>query len=63
MNGTLVMESKDPFDFQGLSVSAQSGMMDIVPLLLISQPRCLISISDMPKRSPTVWRLKLQLHT
>ena len=29
MNGTLVMESKDPFEFQGLSVSAQSGVMNI----------------------------------
>jgi iron complex outermembrane recepter protein len=29
MNGTLVMQSKDPFEFQGLSVSAQSGMMNI----------------------------------
>jgi iron complex outermembrane receptor protein len=29
MNGTLVMESKDPFEYQGLSISAQSGMMNI----------------------------------
>ena len=29
MNGTLVMQSKDPFQFQGLSVSAQSGVMNI----------------------------------
>jgi iron complex outermembrane receptor protein len=29
MNGTLVMQSKDPFEYQGLSVSAQSGMMNI----------------------------------
>jgi iron complex outermembrane recepter protein len=29
MNGTLVMQSKDPFEDQGLSVSAQSGMMNI----------------------------------
>jgi iron complex outermembrane recepter protein len=29
MNGTLVMQSKGPFEFQGLSVSAQSGMMNI----------------------------------
>jgi hypothetical protein len=29
MNGTLVMKSKDPFEYQGLSISAQSGMMNI----------------------------------
>jgi iron complex outermembrane recepter protein len=29
MNGTLVMQSKSPFENQGLSVSAQSGMMNI----------------------------------
>ena len=29
MNGTLVMQSKDPFNYQGLSVSAQSGIMNI----------------------------------
>ncbi len=29
MNGTLVMESKDPFRYQGLSVSVQSGIMNI----------------------------------
>ncbi len=29
MNGTLVMKSKDPFRFQGLSVSVQSGVMNI----------------------------------
>jgi iron complex outermembrane receptor protein len=29
MNGTLVMQSKGPFEFQGLSVSAQSGIMNI----------------------------------
>ena len=29
MNGTLVMESKDPFQYQGLSLSAQSGMMNV----------------------------------
>ena len=29
MNGTLVMESKDPFRYQGLSVSVQSGVMNI----------------------------------
>lgn len=29
MNGTLVMKSKDPFQYQGLSVSVQSGVMNI----------------------------------
>ena len=29
MNGTLVMKSKDPFRYQGLSVSVQSGIMNI----------------------------------
>jgi iron complex outermembrane recepter protein len=29
MNGTLVMQSKGPFEDQGLSISAQSGMMNI----------------------------------
>jgi iron complex outermembrane receptor protein len=29
MNGTLVMQSKDPFQYQGLSVSLQSGIMNI----------------------------------
>ncbi len=29
MNGTLVMQSKDPFQYQGLSFSAQSGIMNI----------------------------------
>jgi hypothetical protein len=29
MNGTLVIESKDPFQYQGLSVSVQSGVMNI----------------------------------
>src|SRR4030043_667714 len=29
MNGTLVMESKDPFQYQGLTVSVQSGIMNI----------------------------------
>jgi hypothetical protein len=29
MNGTLVMESKDPFRYQGLSVSVQSGVMNV----------------------------------
>jgi iron complex outermembrane receptor protein len=29
MNGTLVMSSKDPFNYQGLSVSLQSGVMNI----------------------------------
>jgi iron complex outermembrane recepter protein len=29
MNGTLVMQSKDPFKYQGISVSVQSGMMNI----------------------------------
>ena len=29
MNGTLVMESKDPFQYQGLTVAAQSGVMNI----------------------------------
>jgi outer membrane receptor protein involved in Fe transport len=29
MNGTLVMKSKDPFLYQGLSVSVQSGVMNI----------------------------------
>jgi hypothetical protein len=29
MNGTLVMKSKDPFKYQGLSVSVQSGIMNI----------------------------------
>ena len=29
MNGTLVMKSKDPFKYQGLSVSVQSGAMNI----------------------------------
>jgi iron complex outermembrane receptor protein len=29
MNGTLVMESKDPFQYQGLTVSVQSGVMNI----------------------------------
>jgi outer membrane receptor for ferrienterochelin and colicin len=29
MNGTLLMKSKDPFRYQGLSVSAQSGIMHI----------------------------------
>ncbi|OFY61246.1 MAG: hypothetical protein A2V50_03060, partial [Bacteroidetes bacterium RBG_19FT_COMBO_42_10] len=29
MNGTLVMESKDPFQYQGLTVSFQSGVMNI----------------------------------
>jgi iron complex outermembrane recepter protein len=29
MNGTLVMQSKDPFEYQGLSIAAQSGMMNI----------------------------------
>ncbi len=29
MNGTLVMESKDPFRYQGLSVSVQTGIMNI----------------------------------
>lgn len=28
MNGTLVMESKDPFEFQGLSLSVQTGAMN-----------------------------------
>ena len=29
MNGTLVMQSKDPFQYQGLSVSVQPGLMNI----------------------------------
>ncbi len=29
MNGTLVMKSKDPFRYQGLSISLQSGIMNI----------------------------------
>ncbi len=29
MNGTLVMKSKDPFRYQGLSVSVQTGIMNI----------------------------------
>ncbi len=29
MNGTLVMKSKDPFNYQGLSVSIQTGIMNI----------------------------------
>jgi outer membrane receptor protein involved in Fe transport len=29
MNGTLVMKSKNPFQYQGLSVSVQSGVMNI----------------------------------
>ncbi|MFZ0283495.1 MAG: TonB-dependent receptor [Bacteroidales bacterium] len=29
MNGTLVMQSKDPFNYQGLSVSLQPGVMNI----------------------------------
>jgi len=29
MNGTLVMKSKDPFRYQGLSVSLQSGLMNV----------------------------------
>jgi len=29
MNGTLVMKSKDPFQYQGLSVSVQSGVMNV----------------------------------
>jgi iron complex outermembrane receptor protein len=29
MNGTLVMESKDPFQYQGLTVALQSGIMNI----------------------------------
>jgi hypothetical protein len=29
MNGTLIMKSKDPFRYQGLSVSVQSGVMNI----------------------------------
>jgi hypothetical protein len=29
MNGTLVMESKDPFQYQGLSFSVQTGVMNI----------------------------------
>jgi hypothetical protein len=29
MNGTLVIESKSPFQFQGLSVSVQSGVMNV----------------------------------
>ena len=29
MNGTLVMKSKDPFKYQGLSLSVQSGVMNI----------------------------------
>lgn len=29
MNGTLVMQSKDPFQYQGLSVSLQPGLMNI----------------------------------
>ena len=27
MNGTLIMKSKDPFNYQGLTISAQGGMM------------------------------------
>ena len=29
MNGTLVMQSKDPFQYQGLTVSFQSGIMNV----------------------------------
>lgn len=29
MNGTLVMQSKDPFEYQGLTISVQSGIMNI----------------------------------
>jgi hypothetical protein len=29
MNGTLVMESKDPFEFQGLTIAVQTGLMNI----------------------------------
>ena len=29
MNGTLIMTSKDPFDYQGLSFSAQAGVMHV----------------------------------
>lgn len=29
MNGTLVMQSKDPFKYQGISVVAQSGLMNL----------------------------------
>jgi len=29
MNGTLIMRSKDPFKYQGLTISAQTGMMHV----------------------------------
>ncbi len=29
MNGTLIINSKNPFDYQGLSVSVQTGMMNV----------------------------------
>ena len=32
MNGTLVMQSKDPFQYQGLTVALQSGVMNIASL-------------------------------
>lgn len=36
MNGTLVMTSKDPFRFQGLSISAQGGAMNIGSAVIAS---------------------------
>jgi outer membrane receptor protein involved in Fe transport len=44
MNGTLVMKSKDPFRYQGLSVSLQGGIMNIGSEVLES-PSPLINMS------------------
>jgi len=63
MNGTLVMQSKDPFEYQGLSVSAQSGMMNI-DSYSIDKPTPMTDLNlRYAKHSLTGWHLKLQLHT
>jgi len=36
MNGTLVMESKSPFEYQGLTIALQSGIMNIASGSLVS---------------------------
>jgi iron complex outermembrane recepter protein len=44
MNGTLVMTSKDPFTYQGLSVSVQTGVMNIASAV-IDNPTPMVDVN------------------
>lgn len=50
MNGTLVMKSKDPFRYQGLNISLQSGVMNVGSEVL-DTPTPLINLSMRYARS------------